>query len=84
MNKAIISLFILFVVIVFFSSLQTISHNKNAASNLKLTPTIILEQATSTPSPVPTAPTTLISTATTAPVQLPQFKVTRPGEGSDN
>lgn len=84
MNKVIISLFILFAVIVFFSSLQKISHNSKANS-LKLTPTIILEQITFAPSLDATKISpTLIPTITSAPVNFPQFKVTRSGEGSDN
>lgn len=72
-NKVIIILFILFVLIVFFSSLQTASQ----AQHVKIPVTTIVNQAT----PTPTVMQIALPTPTLIPLQ--HRSINRFGEGGD-
>lgn len=74
MNKAVIILFSIFLLIVFFSSLQKAPRNHKAAST-QSAPTIILVLPTATPAPTAAQP--LLPTPTMLPVAHPQFRINR-------
>ncbi len=80
-NKLIIALFILFALIVFFSSLQTISHTIQKTHTTTMP---VNQQATN--SPVPTATPTLSPIPTQIPIQIqhPGFRVNVGGEAGDD
>jgi hypothetical protein len=83
-NRLIIALFILFLFIIFLSSLQTVakSHKAPAPSTPK---SKAIELVTQTPTPIPTAlpSPTIQSAPTSLPVQLPQYRINR-GFGGDD
>lgn len=80
-NRLIIALFILFAFIVFFSSLQTITHTLQTTNTANKP----ADQHT-TNSPVPTAIPTLFPTPTQIPIQIqhPGFRVNVGGEAGDD
>lgn len=83
-NRLIIALFILFLFIVFLSSLQTVSKSHKAPS-LSTPKRSAIQLVTQTPTPIPTSlptPTTQ-PTPTLLPVQLPQYRINR-GFGGDD
>ncbi len=77
-NRLIIALFILFALIIFFSSLQTVTHT--LSSNSKSVPPTNLQ---ATISPVLSAGPTFLPTATQIPPQIqhPGYRVNVGGEG---
>lgn len=68
-NKFVIAIFILFVVIVFFSSLQTVSSTQKAESNAR----VLLQQVTLPPTPTPTPMSSSAQAANPTPTSLPVF-----------
>ncbi|HVA97237.1 MAG TPA: hypothetical protein VND99_06280 [Candidatus Acidoferrales bacterium] len=83
-NRVIIALFILFLLIVFLSSLQTASKSHKATA-VTTSANSVIQRVTPPPSPIPTAmPTpTLIPPPTLMPVQLPQYRING-GFGGDD